>query len=146
MFSPGKMGTRRKARIIAFQSLYRYDISRASLQELLNFSWLGEDRLTKYSGEILDFAGMLISGTIEKIEKIDSLIREKLEHWDFNRLAKVDLAILRMSIYCLFYQKDIPGTVTIDEAIDIAKEFGTADSYRFINGLLDGIYQKYKIE
>jgi N utilization substance protein B len=51
----------------------------------------------------------------------------------------VDLAILRISVYCLLFQADIPPSVTIDEAIDIAKEFGTDDSYRFINGVLDGI-------
>ncbi len=51
----------------------------------------------------------------------------------------MDLAILRLSAYCLLFQQDIPSSVTIDEAVDIAKEFGTDDSYRFINGVLDGI-------
>ncbi len=70
---------------------------------------------------------------------IDEKIKEHLEHWDFSRLSRVDLAILRMSVFCLLYQPDIPATVTIDEAIDIAREFGTDDSYRFINGVLDSI-------
>jgi len=139
------MGTRRKGRILAFQSLYRYDISHAPLKELFDFSWLGEERLSKYSSEALNFAHILILGTIKNIDRIDTIIRDKLEHWDFTRLARVDLAILRMSVYCLLYKKDIPYSVTIDEAIDIAKEFGTEDSYRFINGLLDGIYRKYKM-
>jgi N utilization substance protein B len=70
---------------------------------------------------------------------VDRSIIRQLEHWDFSRLNKVDLAILRISAYCLLFQSDIPPSVTIDEAIDIAKEFGTDDSYRFINGVLDGI-------
>lgn len=85
------------------------------------------------------FAVYLISGTIENIQEIDGHIQKRLEHWDFNRVSKVDLAILRMSVYCFLYVKDIPPSVVIDEAIDIAKEFGSDDSYRFINGVLDGI-------
>lgn len=140
------MGKRRRGRILAFQSLYRYDLSHACIDELFDFSWLGESRLAKYSSEILDFAKLLITGTIENIERIDSIIQGKLENWDFKRLTKVDLAILRMSVYSLLYQKDIPHCVTIDEAVDIAKEFGTNDSYRFINGVLDGICRKYKMK
>jgi N utilization substance protein B len=70
---------------------------------------------------------------------VDGAIKRHLEHWDFSRLNKVDQAILRVSVYCLLYQPSIPASVTIDEAIDIAKEYGTDDSYRFINGVLDGI-------
>ena len=81
----------------------------------------------------------MITGTIENQADIDRAISEHLEHWDFSRLARVDLAILRISVYCLLYQANIPPTVTIDEAIDIAKEFGSDDSYRFVNGVLDGI-------
>ena len=66
-------------------------------------------------------------------------IKRYLEHWDFKRIGKVDLAILRMSIYALKFQPDIPATVTIDEAVDIARAYGSDESYRFINGVLDGI-------
>ncbi len=137
------MGTRRRGRIIAFQSLYRYDISGSPLEELLDFSWLDKEKLKDGREESLAFARLLISGTLENIERIDEIIQNQLEHWDINRLSKVDLAILRMSAYSLLYQKDIPASVTIDEAVDIAKEFGTADSYRFINGVLDGIKKRY---
>lgn len=98
-----------------------------------------EKHLSRLSSESLDFGRLLITGTIENIGAIDQAIKDHLEHWDFSRLGRVDLAILRISVYCLFYQKDIPATVTIDEAVDISKEFGTDDSYRFVNGVLDGI-------
>ena len=77
-------------------------------------------------------------------EEIDRAIQERLEHWDFSRLAKVDLSILRMSIYAMWYQPEIPITVTIDEAIVIAKKYGKEESYRFVNGILDGVRKGVK--
>jgi len=66
-------------------------------------------------------------------------INQKLEHWTFDRLRKVDLAILRVGCYSILYQKDIPAGISIDEAIEIAKEYGSDESYRFVNGVLDAI-------
>jgi N utilization substance protein B len=67
------------------------------------------------------------------------MIRRHLKNWDFSRLNRVDLAVLRMSVYALMYQIDMAPSIIINEAIGISKEFGTDDSYRFINGVLDGI-------
>ncbi|MBN1412727.1 MAG: transcription antitermination factor NusB [Spirochaetales bacterium] len=133
------MGSRRKGRIIAFQTLYRFEITREPIESLLDFSWMNPEKLKKYSGEILDFVSLIVSETVKKIEDIDDTIKRHLKRWDISRLNKVDLALLRMSVYCLLFQKDIPATVTIDEAVDIAKDFGTDDSYKFINGILDNI-------
>ena len=133
------MGVRRKGRILAVQALYAHESSGAPVPELLEMAWLDADGLEKARGESRDFARLLIAGTIENLSEIDRHIVRQLEHWDFSRLNKVDLAILRISVYCLLFQPDIPPSVTIDEAIDIAKEFGTDDSYRFINGVLDGV-------
>ena len=137
------MGARRRGRIIAFQSLYRYHMTNAPVNELIEFSWMGEERLAKLTADIAAFATLLIEGVIENQEEVDKVIKSNLDNWDFTRLAKVDLSILRLSVYCLLYQKDIPVSVTIDEAIDIAKQFGAADSYRFVNGVLDGIRKQY---
>ncbi len=134
------MGSRRKGRVIAFQSLYRHDLSGADLPELLDFSWLDEERGAR--SETLDFARLLIQGTLENLPEIDRLIQGQLENWDFTRLNRVDLAILRLGVYCLVHQGDIPATVTIDEAVDISKAFGTSDSYRFVNGVLDGVRKR----
>jgi N utilization substance protein B len=139
------MGARRKGRIIAFQSLYRYDLSGASLAELLDFSWMESERPEKTPAETLSFARLLISGALENLPRIDEIIKGQLENWDFARLNRVDLALLRMSVYCLLHQSDIPPTVTIDEAVDISKTYGTADSYRFINGVLDGVRKKLEM-
>ena len=136
------MGARRKARIIAFQSLYRYDLSGASLEDLLDFSWMDSEKPGTGSADTLAFARLLITGALENLPRVDETIRGQLENWDFTRVNKVDLALLRMSVYCLLYQPDIPPTVTIDEAVDISKTYGTTDSYRFVNGVLDGVRKK----
>ncbi|UCF98601.1 MAG: transcription antitermination factor NusB [Spirochaetaceae bacterium] len=152
------MGVRRKGRILAFQSLYAYELCAESVQraaedqggqstpgvregidDILNFPWIDEAGRNKINQESLDFGRLIAGGTLENIAEIDDHIKVQLEHWDFSRLNKVDQAILRMSVYSLLFQPDIPASVTIDEAVDISKEFGTDESYRFINGVLDGI-------
>jgi transcription antitermination protein NusB len=133
------MGSRRKARILAFQGIYSCEFHTASLEELLMFHWLGEERQEKLDRQTRTFSSMLISGVLENRETLDEEIRKKLEHWDFTRLSKVDLAILRLGSYELLFQPDVPSSVVIDEAVEIAREFGGEDSYRFVNGILDSI-------
>ncbi|MCL2066877.1 MAG: transcription antitermination factor NusB [Treponema sp.] len=133
------MASRRKGRILAFQALYCWESNRVPACELVTFSWLEEEKLTALNPGITDFSRILITGTIENIETIDAMIKKHLEHWDFSRLNRVDLAILRMSVFTLMFQSDISPSIVIDEAIGISKEFGTDDSYRFINGVLDSI-------
>lgn len=133
------MASRRKARILAFQALFSWEASGASVQELVSFSWLDQEKRNALDEGTAVFARLLIAGTIENIETIDSLIKAHLKNWNFDRLNRVDLAIMRMSVYSLKYQEDISASIVIDEAIDIAKEYGTDDSFRFINGVLDAI-------
>lgn len=130
------MGSRRKGRIIAVQSLYSWQANEPGRDHLLDFEWLDREEVPD---DTLAFARMLIAGVVEHVEEVDALIERHLDHWDISRLARVDLAILRMACYSLLHQKDIPASVTIDEAIAISKDFGTDDSYRFVNGVLDSI-------
>ena len=129
------MGSRRSARILALQGLYQIDIGDKSLSEVLVLDWVDK----KYKKETIDFACELIEGSTKHSKLIDEAIRTQLEHWDLERLSYVDRAILRFSTYSLFFQDDVPDTVIINEAVDLAKMFGTDDSYRFVNGVLDGI-------
>ena len=89
--------------------------------------------------EMVSFSRLLVTGTVENIAAVDDMIQKHLENWEIKRLNRVDLAVLRMSAYCLMYQAEMPPTIVIDEAIGISKEFGTDDSYRFVNGVLDAI-------
>ena len=136
--------SRRQARVIAFKTIYRFDFTGEALERLLDFSWLGEKKFQQLQedprGEgVLNFARWIITGTLEHLEEIDKKISEFLQHWDISRVARVDLAILRISVFGLLYMTDIPASVTIDEAVEMAREFASPDSYRFVNGVLDGV-------
>ncbi|MDR2176756.1 MAG: transcription antitermination factor NusB [Treponema sp.] len=155
------MASRRKGRILAFQALYSWEANAGDraegaknavspaknpaaavapgLRELLEFPWLEQEKRAAMDEDISDFSRLLIAGTIENIAGIDRMIKKHLENWDFSRLNRVDLAILRISTYTLMFQTDVAPSIVINEAIGISKEFGTDDSYRFINGVLDSI-------
>jgi len=133
------VASRRKGRILAFQALYCWESTHIPVDELMAFSWLGPEKQAALDETVAGFSRLLITGTIENIRAIDEMIKKHLQHWDFSRLNRVDLAILRMSVYTLMYQDEIAPSIVIDEAIGISREFGTDDSFRFVNGVLDGI-------
>ena len=136
------MGTRTEARTIAVQTMYRFEISRAPLSELLDFSWVGPKRRGSRAPATFDFAALLVAGCIENLAAVDREIVRHLDHWDIERVSRVDLSVLRVGTYCLLYQRDIPAEVTIDESVAIARQFGGEHSYRFVNGVLDGIFRR----
>ena len=130
---------RRKSRILAFQALFSWDMGNKNWDDLFLFPWAGDSKILS-DQESLTFAKLLIAGTVEHIQEIDKLIEKHLENtWSIERINKVDLAILRISVYPLLYQKDIHPTIVINEAVDISKEFGSDDSYKFINAVLDNV-------
>jgi N utilization substance protein B len=135
------MASRRKGRILAFQALYSWEAGgeEKNTESLLDFSWMESDKRSALDDSTVEFSRLLIMGTIENISVVDAMIQEHLKNWDFSRLNRVDLALLRMSAYTLMYQDDVSPSIVIDEAIGISKEFGTDDSYRFVNGVLDSI-------
>ena len=130
------MASRRKGRILAFQALYCWEVKCTPLEELLTFSWLDEKPLDEATG---NFSRLLAAGAVENIKAVDRMIKKHLENWDISRLGKVDLAILRLSVYTLMFQSEISPSIVIDEAICISKEYGADESFRFINGVLDSI-------
>lgn len=133
------MGSRRQARVLAFQSLFSQDLNPKSLEELLSLGWMDPKEREDLEPDVLFFTRFLISGTVEHWDEINTVIQGQLRNWDFNRVGKVDLALLRISVFQMLFVKDIPPKVAIDEAIDISKRFSSDDSYRFINGVLDGL-------
>ena len=88
------------------------------------------------------FGEELIHGVIQHVVEIDSHIKSLAHNWDFDRIAKIDLAILRVAMFEMIYRKDIPPVVSINEAIDLSKQFSNADAKRFINGILDRLKDK----
>ena len=133
------MSSRRKGRILAFQALYCWESNRIPIDDLMSFSWLESEKRASLDEDIAVFSRSLIAGTVENIKAVDGIIKTHLQNWDISRLNRVDLALLRMSAYTLMFQDTISPSIVIDEAIGISKEFGTDESYRFINGVLDSI-------
>jgi N utilization substance protein B len=143
---------RRKAREHALQFLYRIDFFDASEGETGYHTKTGElkgeiESFWKDAGDVepdvKSFAEDIITGTITHLEEIDSIIQQTAEKWSLARIASIDRNILRFAAYELLFRKDIPGAVTINEAIEIAKKYSTAESASFINGLLDRIAREH---
>lgn len=89
--------------------------------------------------EIREFSEEIVKGTFKHITKINGLIQECAKNWSLDRMAVVDRNVLRMAVYEILYRVDIPSSVTINEAIEIAKKYGTDESGSFVNGILDRV-------
>ena len=127
------MGIRRKGRELALQALYQIEITgdaSAAAVDLFLSHFEG-------SAQAKEFARRLVSGVVSQRPDIDRVIEDCTENWKLGRIAKVDLLILRMAAYELIFCPDIPLNVSLDEAIEMGKRFGTGDSGSFINGVLD---------
>ena len=134
---------RRRGRILAFQALTAWDMGGSVLDDLLTFPWQQTEKLeSELEPDKYLFPKMMVLGTIENMTEIDKIIQENLDNWVIDRLNSVDKAILRLSVCSLLYQKDTPPPIVIDEAINLAKDFGTDDSYKFVNAVLDSIKNK----
>ena len=130
------MGTRREARELALQALYQLDVAGEGDPAVALF-WSHFDA----EGDVQAFARELVDGVAAHRERIDALIAASAEHWRLPRLSRVDLSLLRLATFELLGRADIPASVTIDEAIEIARRFGSEDSPAFVNGVLDHIAQ-----
>lgn len=136
------MGSRRKSRELALQMLFQYDLSGNDPEAII----LTFDDLQKVKPAIRDFAIRIFLGTIRHMEELDELIVKQADNWRLSRMAVVDRNIIRMSVYEFLHETDTPKLVIIDEAIEIAKKFGTEKSGQFINGILDGILKRYNLQ
>lgn len=135
------MGARRKARELALQMLYQHDLSGNTPDTIVSTF---ED-LQKSKPTTREFATRIFKGTVDNLLKIDEMIVQQADNWRLSRMAVVDRNIIRMSIYEFLNETDTPKLVIIDEAIEIAKKFGTQKSSQFINGILDGILKRYNL-
>lgn len=136
------MGARRKARELALQMLFQHDMS-GNVPGTIIVTF--ED-LQKANPAVRDFAVKLFEGTVRESTRIDEMIVAQADNWRLSRMAVVDRNIIRMSIYEFLHESDTPRLVIIDEAIEIAKKFGTQKSSQFINGILDGVLKRYNLQ
>lgn len=127
------MSMRRQSREWAVQFLFQRDFNPGELEGALAYFW----REKKCEPAQRDFAEQLIRGTLEHLPEIDVLISGYAEHWDMKRMHAVDRNVMRLALYEMLYRFDIPPVVSINEAVDIAKNFSSLESGRFVNGVLD---------
>jgi N utilization substance protein B len=153
------MRKRREARERAVQFLFQYDLNppedvEASLnqfwdtqrtsafQDLQGPTWGERVQVpppTVEESATRIFGDTLIRGVLEHLATIDEVIRKHAKNWDMHRMAIVDRNVMRLAVYEMMYRDDIPPVVSINEAVDVAKKFSTADSGKFVNGILDKV-------
>jgi len=129
------MGTRRRARELAMQALFYMDIHDNCSPEMVerfcqNFS---------PSPKAIPFFLKLVTGVLETKPEIDALIERFSENWKIHRMSLVDRNVMRIAVYEMLYCADIPSKVSINEAVDVGKKFGSEESGAFINGIIDSI-------
>ncbi len=133
------MRNRTQSREYALQMLYQADIRHIGYEQIQQEFWQESEQTDK---EITAFANALFEGTFARQAEIDATIADYADNWNMKRMAVIDRNILRLGVFELLHQKDVPSKVCINEAIELAKRFGDADSSKFINGILDAIHKK----
>jgi transcription antitermination protein NusB len=155
-------GKRRTAREMAVQMLYQSDLGGSPLTHIFSSFDLAEYLAKEAAGgsappedrtelakrrervdEAFEYAQELVRGTLNNREKIDGLIRGQADNWRLERMPAVDRNILRLAVYEMLHEEDTPKLVVLDEAIELAKKFGSEQSGRFVNGLLDGLLKQH---
>ncbi len=141
--------SRRLARESAIKFLFSIDFNKEeNLEEMLEdfFDAAQEQKNDEYqevlSSNDIEYAEEVIKGTIEKLQTIDKLIQGNITGWTKDRIVKVDLAVLRLALYEILFRDDIPDSVAINEAIELAKKYSTDESGSFVNGVLGKIVRE----
>ena len=135
-------GSRSRAREAALKTLYQIDVTGDSSADALKI-FFRHHRVAVGSRQ---FVSRLVEGTTQHLAEIDPLIRRHATNWTLERMAIVDRNILRLGVYELLHETETPPKVVINEAVDLAKRFGAADSGKFVNGVLDSIHKTEKVE
>ena len=134
--SKAQFAQRRDGRVAALQYLFAWSLNTPqNLPEDLKVFFANMDQPREHYA----FGEELIHGVIEHQVEIDAQIKALAQNWEFERIAKIDLAIMRIAMFEMIHRKDIPPVVSINEAIDLSKQFSNADAKRFINGILDRV-------
>jgi N utilization substance protein B len=136
------MGRRRQARECALQILFQMDFNQAEPHESCELYWQEH----AYPTEVKDFAERLVNGVWRNRTEIDALIAKYSTNWRLDRMPAVDRAILRIATYEILFEPEIATSVTLNEAIEIAKQYGTEESGSFVNGVLDPIARAFEVD
>lgn len=133
------MASRHKGRILSLLAIYQREIANTSEFDLLSFNWYEKG----ISSEEKELASTIIIGVLKNWETIDKIIKTYIRNRAFDQVSVINRCILRLSIYCLINMKEVPAKITINEAIELTREYESEESVSFINGILDSIYKDY---
>ena len=133
------MGARRTARERALQALYQLEMGSPSAKDALDAAWAAEPEEAHPGRDAESFALEIVKGVEEHRAEIDALIEQHSHNWRLDRMSRIDRNVLRLATFELKYRADIPRKVTLNEAVELGKRFGSEESSAFINGLLDRI-------
>ena len=132
---------------MAVQMLYQSDLGETRPAAVFNDfnpeEYLPNSLSADHASQAFDYAKRLVDGTVAHREEIDDLIKGQAENWRLERMSAVDRNVLRLAVYEFLYESDVPKLVVVDEAIELAKKFGSEQSGRFVNGLLDGLLKSH---
>ena len=128
------MGLRRKSRELALQALYQSDMRGANAADICNLS----DNF-RVAQKAIPYAQVILDGIRDNQQEIDTIISDNTKNWRVDRMSIIDRNLIRIGIFELIFQKEMPASVVINECIEIAKRFSTDESSSFINGVLDAI-------
>ncbi|NIM05030.1 MAG: transcription antitermination factor NusB [Armatimonadetes bacterium] len=129
------MGKRRAGRELALKVLFQNDVAAIPYEEALEAA----SEATDCAEDTLAFARRLVLATLEHMKEIDLLLARYAKEWPLDRMANVDRSLLRLATCEIMYCPDIPNSVSVDEAVELAKKYSTADSGKFINGILGSL-------
>lgn len=135
------MGGRRLSREMALKVLFQIDLVSTNIEEALKYTF--EDG--EFSDEVKEFSLILVKGVMSNLSEIDKVINNHTNNWSLERITNIDRNILRMAIYEILYLNNIPKSVSINEAVELAKKYGTKSSSSFVNGVLGKIDKIDKI-
>ena len=135
------MGGRRLSREIALKALFQIDLVSTNIEEVLKYTFENDVFLE----EVKEFTLTLVKGVISNLSEIDKAINNYANNWSLERITNIDRNILRIAIYEILYLKNIPKSVSINEAVELAKKYGTKSSSSFVNGVLGKIDKNDKI-
>ena len=145
MSRPDRTGDRRRGRECAVQVLYQLDVTGFAMAAEtaldLYFASDFEPERGRPTQDAVEFAHQLVTGTAAQLTALDAAITKAAQHWRVERMARVDRNILRLAAWELLFGADAPPRVVLNEAIELAKQFGTEESGAFVNGILDRIAQ-----
>jgi N utilization substance protein B len=136
------LASRHRSREVALQMLYQWEVGRLSLADVRNVWTEVSDEEAPLSDDQRAFAASLADGVVARVAELDPLIAEAAAHWRIERMNILDRLVLRLAVYEFLHQPETPGTVIINEALELARSFSSEEAVPFVNGILDSIRRR----